>query len=313
MKAWAQKKTNKKKIMSMISLAVVIGFFTSAWIFAPFSEAITAGLITLGVISDCLLPYISLKKRISETNKEIAAYKNLLANKPQELDQRDRFILLEAVEQEFILKDSNKVELMQIKELITNKSFAEIKHAAEANPILQKIIGKISFEDYVQQKRQQQIAEHSLVLTRLETNKNQKKQLLINGIVSVAASIMIAIPFPPVQIAGAILLAGTFIVAAQIKFGLLTNIAKLFKYAFSKEKPTLNEKLIKGEEPTPKPSLTPTLSSTALVFNNSINKPVKLEGPIPAEKEKNPAEINKTVPITKPVEVKSPLTRPISP
>lgn len=286
----------RERVLSILIACIGIGALITA-VILPFTVlGFGAAMVTIGVIVDHYKPYFELRKEIAAVEFEI----NIINNRVLELENPDIPCILSDRERTELLNVAIKyytrcwdsgVDLDALRTLIRVGAVADIENNAELRDVFQ-LDATHDLRRYLLEHQTRSIDQKYDDLQRLRQEKNDKVKDMINGVFIFIGAVMIAIPFPPVQIAGAALMLITSIVSISLFYNLhgklwnafknygkpqepinakrsewiemtevreLTNNAKLHKQVASvqSESNRLNEEYITDEDPKPDVTVTP--------------------------------------------------------
>jgi hypothetical protein len=255
-KSFLKNKGVSDKVANGVMVGVSAAALALTIVFPVAAAAIGAGMVAAGAVMNYVKPYFEMRKQIKECGKELEA----LTTRVKELDkpgialnQAEKKMMAQKIQQFYIANPSASLEdLKSAKQAINTGNYEKI----QAEPLV-KAAFKLDDKHQLNNDLKQYVltTQDNLKkdITGFEKKRDGMMAQAVNSIFTVAGAVMLAIPFPPVQIAGAALLVASSIAGViikyqdQIKQG-LKSIVDGFKKLFSSDKSAdlNNEKTLKN-------------------------------------------------------------------
>lgn len=260
-KNWYQRRSNTRVAISLLMLGLAIGGAIVSGVVATAiaAAAVAAALVAAGIIYEHVVPYIQLIKKINHFQDERHAIflkireidKIFIPSHVQKnpfdlskmalLDTRDKHALIRMLEDYYtrhpdeynpndLIYTQGQINRGYPQDLTTNQFFMnalEGKKISNFNKNYDSTYGLklLHFLRNAANDREQYLNDEIKAL-----NKQRRINLasMVNACVSLTGAIMLCIPFPPVIIVGAVLIALSTLVAIGIKYRWHEKIANLF-------------------------------------------------------------------------------------
>lgn len=219
--SFIKKRGASDKVANGIMLGVSAAAIALTIVFPVAAAGIAAGLVAAGVVRDYIKPYFDMRKQIKQRESAIVSLDeriNTLNNPDVTLNETEKNILIRQVENYFIeSKDTKLTDLKAAKEAIRQGDPNKLNQ----DPLLKLALNlsqEKSVEQHLQQQHQTKQSDIKREITGMNKERNTKLGQAINGFFTIAGAAMLAIPFPPVMIAGAAILLASSIAGIAIKY-----------------------------------------------------------------------------------------------
>lgn len=212
---WLYRTPRHERILSTLIAAFAVIAVTISILF-PFTVlGFAATMVSIGVIVDYFKTYVQARLQITELSKEIYQLEqriNVLEKYDCVLEQRERVELLKIASRYCIEDETIEfVKLDEIRATILTGSVADIEH----HGLLRRIFNfdaTHDLRDYLIQHQQRMLEQRYDDIKKLYELRDKRWQESINGIFVIIGAVLVAVPFPPLQLAGAAILLITSIV-----------------------------------------------------------------------------------------------------
>lgn len=224
-RSWIDKKDAANIVISTILATLALAALALSIVFPVAAAGIGAVLVTIGIIVDSVKPYFEIRSEIAALRREI----NVIDDRTMELGINKEHAELHEREKKYLLKilmhyamqhkDLHLDDLSQEREKIARGSIKELQNSVLIRAAVQTKTNKPLYE-FIIDCNQEHIENLHAQIAAKEKIQRGKTRDNINGIFSIIGTIMIAIPFPPVQIAGAVILVASSFVGISMRYNL---------------------------------------------------------------------------------------------
>jgi hypothetical protein len=188
----------------------------------PAAAAIIAVItVSASVFSNYIKPYFDAKKQIEASEIKLVELQNREKNLDDpylKLHQSEKSALSQQLAKYYAKNPHISLELLtSAKQAINDGNLLNIS----ANPLIQKSLGlppDQKMNDFLKQHNANEQKDMTRLIEKLTGKKKSMAAQTINGGFTIAGAIMICIPVPPVQIAGAALLVASSIAGVCIEY-----------------------------------------------------------------------------------------------
>lgn len=261
---------NKMGFSDQAQRGVMLGLATSALAltvaFPGLALAFTAGMIGAGAYMSYMKPYLEL------TSKEKTLHQQLdeLKQREEHIKNNKQDLILTEVEKSALLTEltvhygkNNTVSLEELsyaRELIKSGDLARVSN----NYTISSALGNRCVRDVMSTQSEKEVAELNKNVEQVNLQKTKMRQLGINSLFTILGASLIAVPIPPVIIAGIVILTASTVVGLVIKY---QNPIKSF---FSNIKDKILDGFIKSPDEMDENN-----------HNHRMNENVEVKGDIP--------------------------------
>lgn len=230
------------KVTSVIVAAAALAFTIA---FPVAAIAISAGTCAFSTFSNYIKPYFDLRKEIKGKEAELEKIKERIdtyENKHAELDTDDRKFLIKDLEKHYAINDHLSLhDFSKIKQEIMSDDLETLEknvHIREALGMSDKESLKAKLIEFDKNK----LTSLTTEITKLKSEKTTMGALSIAGGFTTAGLVMMAVPFPPVILAGAVVAATSSVVGMIIHYRepiarFFNKIGHALKGLFTRDKP----------------------------------------------------------------------------
>lgn len=245
-KLWIKNKNITRRTEATLTTGFIIGAIITSGMFAAAAPGVVAAFIIIDFIRKKLLPFISLRKKIKNTQHEI----NELGIRLLQLINETHALKLNQCEANILFNKVADVWIEQEKKPSTDmnlKLFQKILFENNTNLTeltLTQMMGSvgIKIDEFLINFTQTRLQDLQLLIEEYKKEQHDKIPYLINGIFNIVGAILLCIPFPPTMIAGAGMILLSTMIDTAMHHHLFTKIKNFLKKHFNLEVQELEEK-----------------------------------------------------------------------
>lgn len=236
-RTWLKNKSTTKKVFALALAVLAVAILINVGLGTVATGGMVAGLITLGVIKNQMLPWKKMRDAIKEKQTvidEITDRQRQVNDAPiQQLNVSEKQMLLNALEKRYLeVAPSNKDDILRSIGLVTKGETSSIRD--DKNVL--NVLGGKSLETYISDNNKVRLNELNKDLRSMKEKQKDLRIGMFNGLLAIAGAILVCIPTPPTLILGASLLVVNSVVGLALHFGLPAKIRNFFRRG-SKEEP----------------------------------------------------------------------------
>ncbi len=220
--SFLQKRGVTDKVAKGIMVGVAVAATVLTAIFPIAAAGIAAGMVASGAIMNHIKPYLEVRNQIKNRGADLEALKTRMVDLETKTDitlnKGEKEALIQRLHKNFIQDKSIHLDdLNQAKKAIYQGNMTDILANDQVKNAL-KLTGTESIKSILTDHNKASQDNVSKDIVKLKKDRNEKLALSVNDVFTVAGAVMLAIPFPPVMIAGAALLVASSIAGIIIKY-----------------------------------------------------------------------------------------------